>query len=117
MTPDNAPGKQTDIWVHETDTSDGWKTDIVYSLAEHLERKEWSDGFTQYREVLPETGKIDEILPNTGTDTKNGHELAAGFMKAIEVLKNNCSYGRMATPPIHAAWLIEEGKRLGILNE
>lgn len=53
------PRKPRDLWIHETETSEGWKTDYVYDLKEHEQRKEWSDGFTHYREVLPEPPSKD----------------------------------------------------------
>lgn len=36
------------IYIHHTDTSEGWKTDVIYNEAEHKERITWSDGHEIY---------------------------------------------------------------------
>lgn len=36
------------VWIHDTETSDGWKTDVIYSFAQHKEFQKYSDGFAQY---------------------------------------------------------------------
>lgn len=71
------------VWIHETETSDGWKQDIVHCESDHLERMEWSDGFEHYVEY----SVFEKLL-------EENKKLRKASKKLIKALKYYSETGR-----------------------
>lgn len=85
--------KPREFWIHETDTVDGWKTDVCYSASEHLMRAGSSDESIHviekaaYDDLKKNHTKLVRLLQNCTLDPGSNKE----FWNEVEQYLNECA--------------------------